>query len=429
MNLVVRIGVSTIGHLIYKNIRGKLDMIIKKFTAKSEAEATAAARKALGEGAVIMNVKDLKKKGLIGIFSQSQVEVTAAVEEINDMKVSNEKPVQVPSHLRIEREKPDQEKDDVKAPEHAEHSLDESALEQKLESLHTLIEKQMKSSTEKDEQKEDGQVGVNRENDETKRFFDLIRDTLEDNEVSGKYARALLEEIEKLNKPGVTIDYLLSNIYQKLVLKFGETKLINKTSSKAEVIFFVGPTGVGKTTTIAKIASKFCVTDRAKVALLTTDTYRVKAAEQLRTYADILDVPFRIIYEQEDLTKSLKEFENYDFILVDTAGHSPQNNEQIETQKQFMELADAMLPMQVYLVLSVTTKYRDLIHIVDKYKRDKGYRLIFTKLDETMALGNMLNLKIYTGADVSYVTNGQDVPDDIQEFNAQRIVRTLLDTK
>ena len=114
---------------------------------------------------------------------------------------------------------------------------------------------------------------------------------------------------------------------------------------------------------------------------------------------------------------------------MDTAGHSPQNNEQIETQKQFMELADAMLPMQVYLVLSVTTKYRDLIHIVDKYKRDKGYRLIFTKLDETMALGNMLNLKIYTGADVSYVTNGQDVPDDIQEFNAQRIVRTLLDTK
>ena len=191
----------------------------------------------------------------------------------------------------------------------------------------------------------------------------------------------------------------------------------------------MGPTGVGKTTTIAKIASKFCVADKASVALITTDTYRVKAAEQLRTYADILDVPFRIIYEQEDMTEALKEFQNYDYILVDTAGHSPQNNEQIENQKQFIETAEALLPVQVYLVLSVTTKYRDLLHIVDQYKRDKGYRLIFTKLDETMALGNMLNLKIYTGADVSYVTNGQDVPDDIQEFNAQRIVRTLLDTK
>ncbi|MBR1893471.1 MAG: 50S ribosome-binding GTPase, partial [Lachnospiraceae bacterium] len=276
-----------------------------------------------------------------------------------------------------------------------------------------------------------GEAKVERhdENDETKRFFELIRDTLEDNEVSGKYARALLGEIEKLNKPGVTIDYLLSNIYQKMVLKFGETKLIRKSGKNAEVIFFVGPTGVGKTTTIAKIASKFCVADKASVALITTDTYRVKAAEQLRTYADILDVPFRIIYEQEDMTEALKEFQNYDYILVDTAGHSPQNNEQIENQKQFIETAEALLPVQVYLVLSVTTKYRDLLHIVDQYKRDKGYRLIFTKLDETMALGNMLNLKIYTGADVSYVTNGQDVPDDIQEFNAQRIVRTLLDTK
>ena len=400
-------------------------MIIKKFVGKSEAEATAAAKKALGENAVIMNVKDLKKKGLMGVFAQAQVEVTAAVEEVNDMRVANDKPIAVPSHLRMERE--DTKRQAAEEGQSSEHVLDESALEQKLESLHTLIEQQMKSSA--GEEKGEAKVERHDENDETKRFFELIRDTLEDNEVSGKYARALLGEIEKLNKPGVTIDYLLSNIYQKMVLKFGETKLIRKSGKNAEVIFFVGPTGVGKTTTIAKIASKFCVADKASVALITTDTYRVKAAEQLRTYADILDVPFRIIYEQEDMTEALKEFQNYDYILVDTAGHSPQNNEQIENQKQFIETAEALLPVQVYLVLSVTTKYRDLLHIVDQYKRDKGYRLIFTKLDETMALGNMLNLKIYTGADVSYVTNGQDVPDDIQEFNAQRIVRTLLDTK
>ncbi len=400
-------------------------MIIKKFVGKSEAEATAAAKKALGENAVIMNVKDLKKKGLMGVFAQAQVEVTAAVEEVNDMRVANDKPIAVPPHLRMERE--DTKRQAAEEGQSSEHVLDESALEQKLESLHTLIEQQMKSSA--GEEKGEAKVERHDENDETKRFFELIRDTLEDNEVSGKYARALLEEIEKLNKPGVTIDYLLSNIYQKMVLKFGETKLIRKSGKNAEVIFFVGPTGVGKTTTIAKIASKFCVADKASVALITTDTYRVKAAEQLRTYADILDVPFRIIYEQEDMTEALKEFQNYDYILVDTAGHSPQNNEQIENQKQFIETAEALLPVQVYLVLSVTTKYRDLLHIVDQYKRDKGYRLIFTKLDETMALGNMLNLKIYTGADVSYVTNGQDVPDDIQEFNAQRIVRTLLDTK
>ena len=115
--------------------------------------------------------------------------------------------------------------------------------------------------------------------------------------------------------------------------------------------------------------------------------------------------------------------------MVDTAGHSPKNDEQIESQRQFIDMAMEDFNVQVYLVLSVTTKYRDLINIVDKYSYADNYRLIFTKLDETTALGNMLNLKLYTGADVSYITNGQDVPDDISEFNAQKIVRSLLENK
>ncbi len=400
-------------------------MIIKKFVGKNEEEATAAAKKALGEKAVVMNVRDIKKKGITGLFSKPQVEVTAAIEEMTDTVVANDKPINLPPNLKAM-----QKKHEAEPAEEEKEEKEDSAIENKLESLQSLIEKQMKQKSEAAEEEAVQANGEEkREKDEVERFLTLICDTLEDNEVSGKYARSLADEVEKLNKPGVSIDFMLSSIYQKLVLKFGETRTIAKTGNGPEVVFFIGPTGVGKTTTIAKIASKFCVSDRAKVALLTTDTYRVKAAEQLRTYADILNVPFRIIYELEDLDSALDEFVDYDYILVDTAGHSPKNDEQIESQRQFIDMAMEDFNVQVYLVLSVTTKYRDLINIVDKYSYANDYRLIFTKLDETTALGNMLNLKLYTGADVSYITNGQDVPDDISEFNAQKIVRSLLENK
>ncbi|MCR4744377.1 MAG: flagellar biosynthesis protein FlhF [Lachnospiraceae bacterium] len=407
-------------------------MIIKKFVGKNEEEATAAARKALGEKAVVMNVRDLRRKGLVGFFMKPQVEVTAAIEEMTDTVVANDNPPDIPSSLKGVQNMREQRTVQKNPEEDRENpdEKDESVIEEKLESLHSLIEQQMKQKMETAGETPEIEHGEEKkENDEVERFLTLICDTLEDNEVSGKYARSLAEEVEKLKKPGISIDFMLSSIYQKLVLKFGETRTIEKTGDGPEVVFFIGPTGVGKTTTIAKIASKFCVSDRAKVALLTTDTYRVKAAEQLRTYADILNVPFRIIYELDDLDNALDEFEDFDYILVDTAGHSPKNDEQIESQKQFVEMAMEDFNVQVYLVLSVTTKYRDLINIVDKYSYANQYRLIFTKLDETTALGNMLNLRLYTGADVSYITNGQDVPDDISEFNAQKIVRSLLETK
>ena len=129
------------------------------------------------------------------------------------------------------------------------------------------------------------------------------------------------------------------------------------------------------------------------------------------------------------MKSALNEFRNFDFVLVDTAGHSPKNDEQIGNQKQFIDLTKEVMKINVYLVLSVTTKYRDLKNIADTYSRFTDYRLIFTKLDETTTLGNMLNLKLHTKADVSYVTNGQDVPDDMEVFDAQKTVRVLLGGK
>lgn len=163
-----------------------------------------------------------------------------------------------------------------------------------------------------------------------------------------------------------------------------------------------------------------------KVALLTTDTYRIAAAEQLRTYANILDVPFRVIYSREEVERALRDFKDCDFILVDTAGHSHQNKEQKEAMSEFIFSVDGKAEKEVFLVLSATTKYRDMVSIADSYSEISGYRLIFTKLDETTTLGNLLNLKLYTGAALSYVTYGQNVPDDIEVFNPQKTVKQLL---
>lgn len=165
---------------------------------------------------------------------------------------------------------------------------------------------------------------------------------------------------------------------------------------------------------------------KKKLALLTADTYRIAAAEQLRTYANILEVPFRVIYTEEEMEQALQEFGDFDYIMVDTAGHSHQNEAQREAMKEFIHFMDGKAEKEVFLVLSSTIKYRDLINIADAYSEMTEYKIIFTKLDETTTLGNLLNLKLYTGASLSYVTSGQNVPDDIEQFNPQKTVKRLL---
>ncbi len=434
-------------------------MIIKKFVAKTEEEATKAAKSEMGEGVVIMNVRTVKPGGFFGFFKSAQVEVTAAIEEVSDKSSAGVKPANLPSYRNGDKkqhtmsldkaskapEEPEKKDDvisdiDLSIVRDAARKIDEGessepkkdsskAISDKLDSIHSLIEKQIKG--EQGEASEGDEEGKEKdgEDDEISRFLALISETLKDNEVEEKYVNSIVEEARQLRKPGVSIDYMLSGIYQRLILKFGEAATIEKNVNEPEAVFFLGPTGVGKTTTIAKIASRLVVQDKKRIALVTTDTYRVKAAEQLRTYADILNVPFRIVYVEEDMKSALNEFRNFDFVLVDTAGHSPKNDEQIGNQKQFIDLTKEVMKINVYLVLSVTTKYRDLKNIADTYSRFTDYRLIFTKLDETTTLGNMLNLKLHTKADVSYVTNGQDVPDDMEVFDAQKTVRVLLGGK
>lgn len=417
-------------------------MIIKKFQGRTEAEAAETAKKELGSNMVIMNVRNVKRKGIFSFLLPQMVEVTVALEEEPDRVMSlsartEERPAPpasgaVRNGALAEGVKSQPEEGSPAAVgskqsdffDTGDKQADSSAIEEKLDSLQSLLEQQLQKADENKEEDREGEK--EEETSELERFMKLLYSAMLDNEVGECYANQIIDEIEKNNKPNMPFDYALTNIYQKMILKFGKPAGIVPAEKGTKMVYFVGPTGVGKTTTIAKIASKFSVEGKKKVALLTTDTYRIAAAEQLRTYANILEVPFRVVYSTDEVEQALIDFKGYDFILVDTAGHSHQNETQREAMNAFLHAVDERVEKEVFLVLSATTKYRDLISIADTYSVMTDYKLIFTKLDETTTLGNLLNLKLYTGASLSYVTCGQNVPDDIEVFNPQKTVKQLL---
>ena len=403
-------------------------MIIKKFQGKTEAEATENAKKELGNGVVVMNVKNLKKKSIFSFFKPKLVEVTVALEDDTERFAVPKKEtahtgiapaITRPVNIAPVTEPPKEEEKKVEV------------LEEKIDSIQNMLAAQIQKQEESQEEKqaEAKKEDVAAKDENIVRFMKLLYNMMLENEVDEKYINQIMDEIEKVHKPGMPFDYALANTYQKMILKFGKPSGISPATNGPKVVFYVGPTGVGKTTTIAKIASKFSVEDKKKVALLTADTYRIAAAEQLRTYANILEVPFRVIYTVEEIETALRDFKDFDYIFVDTAGHSHQNTAQKDNMNSFVHCLDGLVEKEVYLVVSATTKYRDLISIADSYKEMADFKLIFTKLDETTALGNLLNLKLYTGAELSYVTCGQNVPDDIENFSPQKTVKQLLGGK
>lgn len=412
-------------------------MVIKKFTGKTEAEATEAAKKELGSTLVIMNVREVKKKGLFAFLSPKQIEVTAALEE--------EAPAR-PQYGSILRTAADKEIRTEQQNLLAKNSAEN--IEKKLDSLQTLLESQLNNrQPEKDEsakaqdvpeaegkeEKSSDMAATEKkeeeENPEQDKFIRLLYNKMLDNEMDEKYVNSILEDASKTKKADLPFDYLLANIYQKMVLKFGKSEGITPSEEGPRIVLFIGPTGVGKTTTIAKLAGRYCVEEKKKVALLTADTYRIAAAEQLRTYANILETPFRVIYTSEELQAAVDDYWDCDYIFIDTAGRSHQNTDQLEKMKKMVAALKKPEQYQVFLVLSATTKYRDLQKIADCYGKIADFELIFTKLDETEAVGNLLNMKLYTDAPIAYVTCGQNVPDDMEAFNPQKTVKQILGGK
>ena len=410
-------------------------MIIKKFVGKSEEDALEAAKKELGEGVVIMNTKTVQRKGLMALFRPRQTEVTVALEEENDTLRS-------PRREAVPRQGGSQGGEERTQPQFNAVVDNSQNIEKKLDNLQQLLmsrfqqnEAERAEILEEDDsqfcetEEECEEIEEREENTEQQRFIRLLYNTMIESEVDEKYANQIVDEVDLTGQANLPIDYILENVYQKMILKFGRAEGILPKEDAQKIVLFMGPTGVGKTTTIAKIASNYAVGEKKRVALLTADTYRIAAVEQLRTYANILEVPFRVIYSEDEARQAVEEFRDFDYIFMDTAGHSHQNEAQLENMKKLFGVMQQIGDCQTFLVLSATTKYRDLLKIVSSYQQIAEYQLIFTKLDETDFWGNLLNMKLYTDTPIAYVTYGQNVPNDIEEFNPQKTVRQILSTK
>ncbi|ADU30739.1 flagellar biosynthesis protein FlhF [Evansella cellulosilytica] len=369
-------------------------MKVKKYTAKNMPEAMAKIRAELGNDAVILNSKRVDSGGFLGFFTKSMIEVIAAI----DPEIKQSVKRKTSNRERVPKSQ----------------VASKSELAQEINQIKQLIEQRLT--------------------------------TYANSTDSGDYPGHLKEINELLNSIDVEDVSRLQVMKQLLKRWYSENgdeksketihewtkEIINDLLShidyspfnyKKRFLNVVGPTGVGKTTTLAKIAAKIAISDGRKVAFITTDTYRIAAIEQLKTYAKILNVPVEVVYSIEDFKNAKDRLSEYDVILVDSAGRNFLNDLYV---KQLGEVIDFNEEMETHLVLSLTSKYNDMKKIIDQFQAININKVIFTKADETQSHGAMLNVALNYGIGSSYITFGQNVPDDIALATKEKVVEQLL---
>lgn len=353
-------------------------MRIKKYCVDNIQEGMLQIKKELGPDAVIIQSRKVRAKGLRGLFEPVKVEITAAVD--SPLPGSAPREAERQQEMRLERE-----------------------LAELKQMVNQLVSGQQKRTIE-----------------EKGPFYRWMQ-RLIDHEVEPALAQVILAEI---HEDFAAESGLSDEIVELILLKKVRERLCTaELPGTARILSFVGPTGVGKTTTLAKLAARFALYHHKQVGLITIDTYRIGAVEQLRTYADITGMPIEVVMTPRDMPRALDRLADRELILVDTAGRNSKNFMQVSELSSFL----SVLPSpETFLVLSATTKTKDLYVIIDNFRKVNFNRLIFTKLDETETFGALLNVSHSTGLPLTYVTTGQNVPDDIEGANAEKLAKLIL---
>ncbi|MGA9226205.1 MAG: flagellar biosynthesis protein FlhF [Mesobacillus sp.] len=387
-------------------------MKVKKYTASSMPEAMKQVRAELGSDAVILNSRVIQTGGFMGFFRKNNIEVIAAIDP--DTEISMEPAKQEKS------QRDPLIKKSLKANEH----------------LPIL-------------QQANPAVQISNGNSELIKEIAQLKELLKSKGVQPDIPVSLPEpvsrqlqyfKIQELETE--LIDELAATLLEKWYLGGGaaNTEEIGKWSAEAfaqkladhsfggisfqkKFVNVIGPTGVGKTTTLAKIAAECVLKHQKKVAFITTDTYRIAAIEQLKTYAKILDVPIEVCYNIEDFQTATNRFKDYDVVFIDTAGRNFRNQKYVSDLRNVIDFNN---DMETFLVLALTSKQKDMEEIRNQFSLIHIDKFIFTKLDETSVYGAMLNMSQKFSTGIAYLTNGQDVPDDLIEANPKIIVNTIL---
>ena len=255
-------------------------------------------------------------------------------------------------------------------------------------------------------------------------MFQLYTELI-DVEVEEELARDLIHELKQSSAGESPVDARTTKTRLRGMVE-SEIRCappIGTTPGRRRVVALVGPTGVGKTTTIAKLAANFRLRDGIRMGLVTVDTYRIAAVEQLRTYAEIIDLPMKVVTSPREMRRALDELSGLDLVLIDTAGRSPRDELKIQELKSL--LAEAQVD-EVHLVLSLAGSPRSLQATAEKFAAAGTTAMILTKLDEAVGMGSLLSVARRVPLPVSYLTTGQDVPDDIEHAIARRVARLIL---
>jgi len=259
-------------------------------------------------------------------------------------------------------------------------------------------------------------------------------------QVSDELATRVVDDVkaeltaEQLTNAALVRERLTQKLEQMLPANLHQLPVARPTTGTGESgcrsICLIGPTGVGKTTTIAKLAAHFKLRQKQKVGLITIDTYRIAAVDQLRTYANIIGVPLKVVLTPRELVAALWEMSDFDTVLIDTAGRSHTDQLKLNELAEFIAVAK---PSEVHLVLSSTTTQQSMEASLSTFgkMRVEGSRdqIIFTKLDEAVSFGILLNVARAASRSLSYITTGQDVPDNIEVGQPRRLARLILGEK
>ncbi len=410
-------------------------MRIKKYTASSMKEALLMIKKELGEEAMILKTRNMPKK-MFSFGDQKSIEVTAAIDEnetkpqppLAPLKVSDpgvyNRPgaAKKPAPARPEPQKStptlapkvtvkkeEKKSDDDSYTPGMTDSFNFLELRDGIYDMKVLLASILATG---ETAAAGGFAGP----------WAVLYKRLIDSEISEEIAVDLIQRLKNTtDSPDKTINKKFINVLKECFPVSGPFNLEDKGPLR---VAFVGPTGAGKTTTIAKLAAYYYYNRKKTVSLITADTYRIAAIEQIRAFAEIVDIGLQVVFSPEEVAEALEACENDDVVFVDTAGRSQRNTEHMQ---ELEELLSVLKPNEVHLVLSATTKDSDLHDTIKRYKTLGVNRLLFTKLDETVRLGNIFNIVSQSAIPASYLTFGQSVPDDIELAQSGRFIQKLLE--
>ncbi len=364
-------------------------MKVKVFTAGNIQDAMAQVKSDLGRDAVILHTRRSRKGGFLGFFGKETVEVMAALD--------TPPPAPLPERKAVAH---------TVAAQRGEEDAKVTALQLEIATMRKMVEQVL--------------AKLPRQEKHASPLYDLLMK----NDIAAAIAENLVQGLpEDGPLTGNNPAFVRQLLVERLMNYLQRVEGIVAPETGCKVVAFIGPTGVGKTTTIAKLAANFTFGQGLKVAVVTADTYRISAVEQLKTYADIIDVPLEIVYTPDEMKAALFRHRDKRLVFIDTAGRSPRNQYQL-AELQALLAVDPYI--ETHLVLSATTKYADALDAVNRFSVCSPQKFLFTKLDEATNLGTVFNLLYQFPTTLSYVTIGQNVPDDIELANPAKLANMVL---